>query len=786
MRKLYTLLALTFFCLTGHAQLPQLNLVLVKQGFNSPVDIKHCGDDRLFIVEQDGLIRIMSKSGTINATPFLDIDAKVQSSGNEQGLLGLAFSPTYKQDGYFYVNYIRGASAGETVIARYSVSATDSNIADPNSEQIVLTFTQPYTNHNGGNMMFGKDGYLYINQGDGGSGNDPLGNGQNKNTLLGKILRIDVRNQTTYAVPSTNPFVGQANTKPEIWAYGLRNPWRASFDRLTGDMWIGDVGQDNWEEIDFQPAASSGGENYGWRCREGLNACPGCNTSGCPNTGFTDPVYVVPQAGGSSCSITGGYVYRGAQYNKLFGLYIFTDYCSGQLWSIKQLGPNTFDVDTLLNSTDFQYTSFGEDNNGELYMCYRGSTATNGRIYRITETTDCKPVAFITLSDSLAACTEVQLSAFKGDTLSYQWYNSAGSINGAGAYTYTAKQSGWYKVQVSKAQAGCVSMSDSVYVQIYDTTALSLSAATLQRCVNSVPLNLASYVTPQGGLFNGTAVSGNTFNPVSAGVGIKTIHYSYTNNQGCHSATSFVINVSDTTALSIVASPMFCSLDSAESINGIVMPLGGVYSGIGTTVVNDTVFRPAFASMGSQNVLYQYNNSSGCTSIALPVIVVGGPSALTVDSPNVTVCHNQSPVSLTGYVYPPGGSYSGAGVSNNSFDPAGQNGAVPVTYTYVNQFGCESTQTFNITVAVCGGINDAEKQSLFAIHPNPAKGAIQITFGYTGAKTLLQVIDATGKVCHSGAVVPVQGTVYTLDISNLSKGIYTVKLNNATSRLMVE
>jgi glucose/arabinose dehydrogenase len=784
MRKLYTLLAITFFCLTGHAQLPQLNLVLVKQGFNSPVDIKHCGDDRLFIVEQDGLIRIMSKSGTINATPFLDIDAKVQSSGNEQGLLGLAFSPTYKQDGYFYVNYIRGASAGETVIARYSVSAADSNVADPNSEQIVFTLTQPYTNHNGGNMMFGKDGYLYINLGDGGSGNDPLNSGQNKNTLLGKILRIDVKNQTTYAVPSTNPFVGQANTKPEIWAYGLRNPWRASFDRLTGDMWIGDVGQDNWEEIDFQPAASTGGENYGWRCREGLNACPGCNTSGCPNTGFTDPVYVVPQAGGSSCSITGGYVYRGAQYNKLFGLYIFTDYCSGQLWSIKQLGPNTFDVDTLLNSTDFQYTSFGEDNNGELYMCYRGSTATNGRIYRITETTDCKPVAFITLSDTLPACTEVQLSAFKGDTLSYQWYNSAGSINGAGAYTYTAKQSGWYKVQVSKAQAGCESMSDSVYVQIYDTTALSLSAASLEYCVNSAPASLATYVTPAGGTFTGAGVSGSNFNPALAPVGNTLIGYSYTNNSGCKSVTSFAVSVADTSVLAVVSTPKYCVEDSSVSLNGIVTPTGGVFTS--NLVSNDTLFNPAVAGTGSIGLPYQYTNSAGCVSTINAVAEVGGVSALSVDSPNVTVCHNQSPVSLTGYVYPPGGNYSGAGVSNNTFNPVGQSGAVPVTYTYINQFGCESTQTFNITVAVCGGINDAEKQSLFAIHPNPAKGAIQITFGYTGAKTLLQIIDVTGKVCHSGAVVPTQGTVYTLDISNLSKGIYTVKLNNATSRLMVE
>lgn len=785
MRKLYTLLALIMFCFTGNAQLPQLNLVLVKQGFNSPVDVKHCSDDRLFIVEQDGLIRIMSKSGTINATPFLDIDTKVQSSGNEQGLLGLAFSPSYKQDGYFYVNYIRGASAGETVIARYSVSASDSNVADPNSEQIVLTFTQPYTNHNGGNMMFGKDGYLYLNQGDGGSGNDPLGNGQNKNTFLGKVLRIDVKNQTTYAVPATNPFVGQANTKPEIWAYGLRNPWRASFDRLTGDMWIGDVGQDNWEEIDFQAANSTGGENYGWRCREGLNACPGCNTSGCPNTGFTDPVYVVPQAGGSSCSITGGYVYRGVQYSKLFGLYIFTDYCSGQLWSIKKLGNGTFDVDTLLNSTDFQYTSFGEDNNGEVYMCYRGSTATNGRIYHITETSDCNPVAFIGFEDSLEACTQVRLSAFKGDTLTYQWYNSAGLINGANTYSYTANQSGWYKVKVSKAQAGCESMSDSVYVTVHDTTNLIVSPASIEFCVNGGVGSLASYVSPTGGVFSGTGVSGTDIILNQADLGYQDVLYTYTNNMGCQSQAVLNVYVGDTVALATPgAGTKYCVDDTAVSIQGIITPVSGTFN---SPFVTGAVFSPAAAGVGSINLPYQFNYPlTGCTSYGAVVIEVGGVSALSVDSPNVTVCHNQSPVSLTGYVYPTGGNYSGAGVSNNTFNPIGQSGAVPVTYTYVNQFGCESTQTFNITVAVCGGINNAEKQSLFAIHPNPAKGAVQITFGYTGGKTLLQITDATGKVCYTGAVVPTEGAVYTLDISNLSKGIYTVKLNNAVGRLMVE
>ncbi|MBK7148456.1 MAG: PQQ-dependent sugar dehydrogenase [Bacteroidetes bacterium] len=450
MKKFLILLALlpSFFI---HAQNPVINLTQLQTGFDSPVGVMSCGDNRLFILEQDGRIRIMSKSGVINTTAFLDISGPVQSSGNEQGLLGLAFSPNYKQDGFFYINYIIGNGAGSTRISRFSVNPTDSNLADVNSEVIILEFTQPYTNHNGGNMMFGPDGFLYINQGDGGSGNDPQGNGQNKNTFLGKILRIDVNNQSTYAIPSTNPFVGQANVKEEIWAYGLRNPWRASFDRLTGDMWIGDVGQDAWEEIDFQPASSTGGQNYGWRCREGFHVTPApANTSGCPSTGFVDPVYEVPQAGGTSCSITGGYVYRGAQHNSLFGRYLFTDYCSGRFWAIRKTGANTFAFDTLQSFTTFQYTSFGQDNLGELYICYRGSTSTNGRIYKISETSDCKPVAFISFDDSLSGCAPVNISALKGEGLAYQWYNSTGLINGANSPEHAPIQSGYYKVLVSK------------------------------------------------------------------------------------------------------------------------------------------------------------------------------------------------------------------------------------------------------------------------------------------------------------------------------------------------
>jgi glucose/arabinose dehydrogenase len=702
----------SFIFFKSYAQLPQLNLVLVKQGFDSPVDIKHCGDDRLFIVQQDGLIRIMDKSGNINATPFLDIDAKVNSTNNEQGLLGLAFSPNYKQDGYFYVNYTAGTGAGSTRISRFSVNPTDSNLADSNSEVVLLTFTQPYSNHNGGNMMFGKDGYLYISQGDGGSSGDPNGNGQNKNTYLGKLLRIDVTGQTTYAVPLANPFVGQSNVKEEIWAYGLRNPWRCSFDRVTGDLWIGDVGQDSYEEIDFQDAASAGGENYGWKCREGLHPTPlPTNTTGCPSTGFVDPVYEVPQSGGTSCSITGGYVYRGAQYNKLFGLYLFTDYCSGKFWSLKRTGANSFDPDTLQTFFPYQFTSFGEDNNGELYIAYRCSTSTCGRIYRITETTDCNPVAFISLQDTIGGCAPVRLTALKGDTINYVWYNSSGPINGANSYSYTAAQSGWYKVKVAKQQAGCESMSDSVFVQIFDTTVLA---------------------TP------------------------NTIF-------------------------------KYCSDDSTVSVNGIVVPEGGSFNS--PYVSNDTLFNPAIAGVGNIALPYVYANANGCVSSLTATVVVGGKTPLSVDSNNVTVCESSTAFPLAGFVSPIGGTYSGSGVSNNEFTPTATS---TITYTYLNDFGCESEEVFMIQVNTCVGMNEVQSRVNFHLFPNPAGEELTIKLeGKIGDGIELMITDAVGKVCFAGKYgLNAPQVLIPVNVQQFASGVYTVLLKNmeyaAVKKLIVD
>jgi len=307
-----------------------IDLVEVADGFQSIVDLTNAGDDRLFVVEQNGRIKILNADFTTQSENFLDISS-LTDGGGEQGLLGLAFHPDYADNGYFYVNYTN--NSGSTVIARYTVSSADPNIADPGSAEIILQQSQPYSNHNAGDINFGPDGYLYIPMGDGGSGGDPENRAQNPSTLLGKMLRIDVDGGSPYAIPADNPFVGNADYLPEIWAVGLRNTWRFSFDAETGDMWMGDVGQNVWEEIDFEPAGSAGGLNYGWRCTEGL---VDYDQSQCSSSLVIEyPISVYNHSGGA-CSITGGYVYRGSEFPDMQGKYFYTDYCNGQFGWVAQ------------------------------------------------------------------------------------------------------------------------------------------------------------------------------------------------------------------------------------------------------------------------------------------------------------------------------------------------------------------------------------------------------------------------------------------------------------------
>jgi glucose/arabinose dehydrogenase len=328
-------------------------------GLQRPVDLQADGSGRLFILEKVGRIRILQDGQLLEAS-FLDITDRVGSSGNEQGLLGLAFHPQYAQNGRFFINYTD--KNGDTSISRYQVS-DDPNVADPASEVKILGVDQPFANHNGGVLVFGPDGYLYAGLGDGGSQGDPFGNAQNTGVLLGKILRLDVDSAEPYAVPADNPFGN------EIWQYGLRNPWRISFDRLTEDLYIGDVGAGQWEEIDFLEAGSPGGTNFGWDFREGAH-----DSEGNSPAGLTDPVAEYSHSEGG-CSVTGGYVYRGAmpEWN---GIYLYGDYCTGLIWGLIRSDGNW--QNQLLFDTDVNITSFGEDESGEIYL-----VGDRGEIYRL-------------------------------------------------------------------------------------------------------------------------------------------------------------------------------------------------------------------------------------------------------------------------------------------------------------------------------------------------------------------------------------------------------------------
>lgn len=367
------------------AQQLQLQIAFPNLTFTRPVDLQHAGDgsNRIFVVEQAGVIRVFNNaSSASSAGVFLDIRQKVNDAGNEEGLLGLAFHPGYESNGYFYVNYT-AASPRRTVIARYRVSAADSNQADPNSETVLLEYAQPYENHNGGAMAFGPhDGYLYIASGDGGSGGDPQGNGQDRATLLGKILRIDVDTSSgmrPYGIPPDNPFANNTSGyREEIFAYGLRNPWRMSFDAVTGRLWVGDVGQNRREEIDL----IINGGNYGWNRMEGNLCYPSGNTN-CDMTGLIPPVWDYGRNLGNS--ITGGYVYRGGSVPQLAGAYVYADFGSGRIWSLHE--SNGRWADTLRVSSGLGISSFGVDQNNELYLCvFNFSNPQNGRIYRFTPT----------------------------------------------------------------------------------------------------------------------------------------------------------------------------------------------------------------------------------------------------------------------------------------------------------------------------------------------------------------------------------------------------------------
>ncbi len=385
------ILCASLLAATGSAASAQLAVQEIANGIDRPVFVTHAGDDsgRLFVIEQEGAIRIIDAGGTLLPTPFLDIDSIVtggNSGGDERGLLGLAFHPDYETngasgEGKFYVHYT--GSGGDTRVAEYQVSAGNPDIADPGTARIILFHDQPFSNHNGGWLGFGpNDGYLYIAAGDGGSGNDPGNRAARLNQVLGKIHRINIDGgddfpgdpNQNYEVPADNPFVGTPGAIESIWHYGLRNAWRTSFDRDNGDLWIGDVGQNGWEEINHD-IGNVGGLNYGWRCREGFQS----TGLSCGATGWTDPVHDYALTGGN-CAVIGGYVYRGCELGEEYqGKYFFGDYCGGSIWTLDPA--NGYALSTEFNF-GFGLSSFGEGGDGELYT----SDVFSGQVFKIINT----------------------------------------------------------------------------------------------------------------------------------------------------------------------------------------------------------------------------------------------------------------------------------------------------------------------------------------------------------------------------------------------------------------
>jgi glucose/arabinose dehydrogenase len=363
---------------------PYVRFETVVTGLSQPLFATHAGDGsgRIFIVERGGKIRIY-KNGALNALPFLNISSLVTTSGNEQGLLGLAFHPNYGSNRFLYVVYTEDTSS-DLILARYRTFLNNPDRVRKRSGKILLRIPEPYANHNGSTLAFGPDGFLYMSTGDGGSHGDPDNNAEDTTSLLGKILRLDVDSSFPYAIPNTNPFYSSTDpqVQKEIWAYGLRNPWRFSFDRLTGDLFIADVGQDKQEEVNFQPAGAAGGSNYGWNTLEG-NLCYD-PPSGCtPPPDYVPPVAVYNHGTNDSigCSITGGYIYRGTAYPGLGGYYFFGDYCRGRIWSLNYVGGKW--VKQQIAKTDYLISSFGEDEAGEIYMLdYAG-----GKLLHMVEAT---------------------------------------------------------------------------------------------------------------------------------------------------------------------------------------------------------------------------------------------------------------------------------------------------------------------------------------------------------------------------------------------------------------
>ncbi len=712
--------------LTSSFSQPTIGLQSYVPGFSSPVDIANCGDDRLFIVEQSGYIRIINAQGTVNATAFLDIDARVQCCG-ERGLLGLAFHPDYLNNGYFFLYYTDGS--GNLVISRFSVSAGNADVADASSEVNVITIPHPgYSNHNGGNLEFGPDGYLYIGTGDGGGGGDPDDNGQNPQAFLGKMLRLDV-DALPYQIPPSNPFVGTA-PRDEIWAFGLRNPWRFSFDKLTGDLWIGDVGQNAREEVNFQAASSSGGQNYGWKCYEG-NITYGSSGFGC-NSNYAFPVYDYNNPG-TGCTSVGGIVYRGCRYPNLYGYYVFCDYCSGRFWTIYNSGGGIFQTTSQLQGSPGRYVAFGEDRYGELF-----AAGLNGTIYRVTETTN-----VITASGSSSICpgNSVTLSAPSGYD-SYNWLLDGTTSVGSGLQV-SATQAGSYTLTVN-GFTGCTYTSPGVTVSLLTPPSPVVNAAANSLCQGS-SLQLttgnfsgyswtggstgASLIVNQAGSYSVSVTDGNgctgsssafsvTENPLPQPVIQQTsflcagstadlttdafVSYSWSTGEIAQQITvsqagDYDVTVTDVNGC-VGASQSFTVIDNQLPQPLIISSNGSAFcEGETTVLTTDTGYISYFWSTGQASVIVSVSMSggyrvtvtdaNGCVGISdtFEIVTLPLPAPVILPGNEVTACAGDTVVLSTSVAY---SAYSwSSGETTSTISVSSSSSSFYVTVEDVN--GCE-------------------------------------------------------------------------------------------------
>ena len=714
-----------------------VNLQDFAAGFNWLVGFEHApGDERLYAFTKDGTIRIVNTNGIIINT-FLNISSKVNNSwNNEQGLVGLAFHPDYQSNGYFYVFYNQ-TGTGVCTIARYSRLPNSPDYANVNSEQILLTFDHPNPNHVGGCLKFGPDGYLYIAAGDGGGAGDPSHNGQNLQTYLGKILRIDVDGGTPYTIPSDNPFLGDPAALPEIWAYGLRNPWRFSFDRLTGDLWVADVGQDEREEVNFQSVNSQGGKNFGWSCMEGTMTF---NQDQCdPDAVYTPPLYEYNHDG-QECSITGGVVYRGGAYADLFGKYLFTDFCAGKIWSLSKNGA-VVEVVEMGNFNDNDFTVLDEDVNGELYLAGFFSN----KILKI-RSVNCTPVALIEgpATQQLAPGGSLELSAVPGvPTMDYQWTKDGNPVPGQDAAVATITEPGTYAVVVTNPVNNCLATSNAVQV----LAAGALAIAGREEVCEHTPVEYSVPAVPGANYlwtFSGISeVEGLGTNKVTVEWGdfqnTGTLNLTVISPTGDQQTASLVVAIQQNDlALATAVTPVTCAGGQDGSIALNVSGLSGVY----TYHWSNGASTQNLSNLPAGNYSVTVTGDYGCT--ATTSAMVNALPSLTVSTVLVHPTPGQSDGSIelavTGgtppYIFTWDNGLSGNPVSGL---PAGDY-AVTVT----DGQGCEVPVSVHLEAVSRVG----EKLPLedLRVFPNPATEEVTVSFKLPRAMGLgLEVYDMLGR-----------------------------------------